>query len=165
MQITPDQEREFYDRSYAQHIGGPVHALVCNLQTMRASLADPAQPVYERRILYSTALEHLLAQGLAGRIALDYGCGTGEWGCLIATEGATVTLLDLSPIAIELGLSRARASGVAERVTGLAREAGDLSCIGDAAFDVIYASAALHHTLKYPHATEKAGPSPADSHG
>jgi SAM-dependent methyltransferase len=76
----------------------------------------------------------------------------GEWGVLMATEGARVTLLDLSPVAIEIGLRRAAANGVADRVRGLAMDASDLSCFQDAEFDLIYASAAVHHTLKYPHA-------------
>ena len=70
----------------------------------------------------------------------------------MATEGAQATLLDLSPAAIELGLRRARASGVADRVRGIARDASDLSCFADGEFDLIFASAALHHTLKYANA-------------
>jgi hypothetical protein len=42
----------------------------------------------------------------------------GEWGTLMATEGANVTLLDLSPAAIHIGLRRERASGVGDRVRG-----------------------------------------------
>ena len=71
---------------------------------------------------------------------------------LLATEGARVTLLDISPAAIELGLRRARANGAGDRVLGFARDASDLSCFNDAAFDLVFASAAVHHTLKYPNA-------------
>ena len=70
----------------------------------------------------------------------------------MATEGAQATLLDLSPVAIEIGLRRASANGVAHLVRGCARDASDLSCFADGEFDLIYASAALHHTLKYPNA-------------
>ena len=66
-----------------------------------------------------------------------------------------MTLLDLSPAAIQLGLKRAAASGVAARVRGVARDASDLSCFADGEFDLIYASAAVHHTLKYPMAFEE----------
>src|SRR5262249_14947751 len=105
-----------------------------------------------RRKLYGAVLEQLLSEPLEGCQVLDYGCGLGEWGVLMATEGASVALLDLSPVAIEIGLRRAAANGVAERVRGFARNAADLSCFADGEFDLIYASAALHHTLKYPNA-------------
>ncbi len=97
-------------------------------------------------------LQELLAEPPSGCSVLDYGCGLGEWGVLMATEGARVALLDLSPVAIEIGLRRAAANGVAGLVRGFARDASDLSCFRDAEFDLIYASAALHHTLKYPNA-------------
>lgn len=92
----------------------------------------------------------LFEEPLAGKRVLDYGCGTGDWGLAMAAEGAAVTLLDLSPVAIEVGLRRARAGGVQSRVRGEARDASDLSCFDDGEFDLIYASAAVHHTLKYP---------------
>jgi len=64
-----------------------------------------------------------------------------------------VTCLDLSPVAIEVVLRRAAASGVAMR--GEARDASDLSCFHSEEFDLIVASAAIHHTLKYPNALEE----------
>jgi SAM-dependent methyltransferase len=70
----------------------------------------------------------------------------------MATEGARATLLDLSPIAIEIALRRAAASGVNDRVRGFAKDASHLDSFKDEEFDLIYASAALHHTLKYPNA-------------
>jgi SAM-dependent methyltransferase len=66
-----------------------------------------------------------------------------------------VTLLDLSPVAIQLGLRRAAVSGVADRVRGVARDASDLTCFGDGEFDLIFGSFALHHTLKYPRARDE----------
>ncbi len=149
MAITADQERRFYDEIYARHLKLPDHALVVNREVIRRTLNDPAQPAYERRRLYLKLLDRLLAEPLAGREVLDYGCGPGDWGVLMAVEGARATLLDLSPAAIELALRRARVSGAADRVRGFARDASDLSCFRDGEFDLIVASAALHHTLKY----------------
>jgi SAM-dependent methyltransferase len=153
--ITANQERGFYDRVYSRFQGVPDHALVCNRKTLEADLSNPAQPIHERRRLYETVLKALLAQPIAGSSVLDYGCGTGEWGLLLAGEGALVTCLDLSPVAIALVLRRAAASGVGDRLRGEARDASDLTCFPSDAFDLIFASAAIHHTLKYPNALEE----------
>lgn len=152
MPITADQERVFYDQRYAPFLERPAHSLAVNREVMRRTLADPREPVYERRRLYTAVLDFLLGAGLKGKRVLDYGCGPSDWGVFMATEGAEVALLDLSPAAVELGLRRARASGVAGQVRGFARSASDLSCFADGEFDLVFASAALHHTLKYPNA-------------
>jgi ubiquinone/menaquinone biosynthesis C-methylase UbiE len=151
-QLLPEQEREFYDAQYRQFLEFSDADLVCNRETLAAGLADPAHPSYERRVVYQAALEYLLSESLTGRTVLDYGCGVGDWGLMLAGEGAMVTLLDLSPVAIQLGLRRAVVSGVAGRVRGVARDASDLACFGDGEFDLIFGSFALHHTLKYPRA-------------
>ena len=155
LSITADQERAFYDAQYARLLALPDHALATSRQVLERDLANPAHPVYERRRLYQRILRILTEQPAANRTVLDYGCGPGDWGLLLAAEGARVTFLDLSPVAIELVLRRARASGTADRVRGIARDASDLSCFADAEFDLIYGSAALHHTLKYAHALDE----------
>ena len=155
MTISADLERDFYDASYAQFLNLPESDLVCTRQTLEADLANPAKPIYERRRLYSAIMQALLAEPVAGRAVLDYGCGTGDWGLMLAGEGASVTFLDLSPVAIQVAERRAAAGGVAGRVRGVARDASDLSCFRDEEFDLIYGSAAVHHTLKYPGALEE----------
>ncbi len=155
MSITADQERQFYDDVYSRFLSAPDHELALNRATLLKDLNDPHHPRWERRKLHLLVLEQLLSEPVQGLRVLDYGCGTGDWGLMLATEGANVTLLDLSPKAVELGLRRARASGVANRVSGVARDASDLSCFGDGEFDLVYASAALHHTLKYAGALEE----------
>ena len=152
MIVDVKQEREFYDHAYARHFGAADHALACSREILVNQIDDPASPMYERRRLYRGVLEALLAAPLEGVKMLDYACGTGEWGVTMATEGAQVALLDLSSVAVEVGLRRARASGVADRVRGYARDAGDMSCFADGEFDLIYAGAAVHHTMKYPNA-------------
>jgi ubiquinone/menaquinone biosynthesis C-methylase UbiE len=155
VRITANLEQDFYDAAYAQFLDLPESDLVCTRQTLEADLANPAKSIYERRRLYRAILETLLAEPVAGRAVLDYGCGTGDWGLMLAGEGANVTFLDLSPVAIEVTQRRAAAGGVADRVRGVARDASDLSCFRDQEFDLIYGSAAVHHTLKYPGALEE----------
>ena len=155
MSITAEQERQFYDDVYARFLAAPDHELATRRATLLKDLDNPNHPIWERRRLHHKVLDYLLSRPVRGLRVLDYGCGTGDWGIMLATEGARVTLLDLSPKAIELGLRRARASAVAPRVRGEARDAADLSCFGDGEFDLVYASAALHHTLKYAGALEE----------
>src|ERR1017187_9662568 len=139
-QLPADREREFYDAQYRQFLDLPDADLVCNRRTLAAGLADPGNPSYERRVVYQAALKYLLREPPTGRRVLDYGCGTGDWGLMLAGEGADVTLLDLSPVAIRLGLRRAAVSGVADRVRGVARDASDLACFGSGEFDLIFGS-------------------------
>lgn len=155
MGITVEQERRFFDEFYRSLLSYPDHALLGDRAAFRRFLEDPRHPFYERRRLYGLAMVRLLEKPVAGLNVLDYGCGPGDWGVMLATEGANVTLLDLSPAAIELGLRRAQANGVAGRVRGVARDASDLSCFADGEFDLVFACAALHHTLKYPNALEE----------
>ncbi len=147
--MTAEDERGFYDRWYEQFLSLPDHALRCSRETLRADLDNPAKETYERRLLFKAVLAELLREPVHGVRALDYGCGTGGWGLLLATEGADVTFLDLSPVAVEVARRRAVASGVAERARGVARDASDLTCFADSEFQLVYAGAALHHTLKY----------------
>ena len=153
MSISVDRERGFYDAQYSRFLAAPDRELICTRQTLLADLHNPRQPLWERRRLHLLVLQHLLGGGVRGLRVLDYGCGTGDWGLMLASEGADVTLLDLSPRAIELVARRAAAGGV--KVRGIARDASDLSCFSDGEFDLVYASAALHHTLKYPGALEE----------
>ena len=155
MSVTAEQEQKFYDDFYRPYLEAGDDSLRCDRGQMFAQLDDPAGWFYERRRLFRRGLERLLAELLQGRKVLDYGCGTGTWGVMLATEGAEVALLDLSPVAIEVGLRRARVHGVADRVRGYARDASDLSCFADGEFDLIHACAAVHHTLKYPGALEE----------
>jgi 2-polyprenyl-3-methyl-5-hydroxy-6-metoxy-1,4-benzoquinol methylase len=151
--ISVDRERGFYDAQYSQFLSAPDHQLICTRQTLLRDLNNPHHPGWERRRLHLLVLQHLLARNVRGLHVLDYGCGTGDWGLMLASEGADVTLLDLSPRAIELVERRAAAGNV--KVRGVARDASDLTCFRDGEFDLVYASAALHHTLKYPGALEE----------
>src|ERR1051326_3224167 len=94
--IDSDRERDFYDSQYAQFLTLPDHALRTGRQVIECNLANPHHPFFERRWLYGAAMHALERQPLAGRRVLDYGCGPADFGIWLATEGACVTLLDLS---------------------------------------------------------------------
>ncbi len=151
--IDASQERAFYDQQYAQFLELPDHALRIDREVLDRNLDNPRHPFYERRRLYRASIHALERQPLSGKQVLDYGCGPADFGLWMATEGASVTLLDLSPAAIELGLKRAAASGV--EVRGIAADATRLDMLEDAEFDLVFACASLHHTLKYPGAVEE----------
>ena len=151
--ITAQQERDFYDTQYAQFLALPGHALRMDRGVLLGGIENPSHPFYERRLLYRASMKALEAESLHGKKVLDYGCGPADFGLWMATEGADVTLLDLSPAAIELGLKRAHASGVTVR--GVAADASVLTMFHDGEFDLVFACAALHHTLKYPGALEE----------
>lgn len=151
--ITADQERAFYDGQYERFLALPDHALRIDRKVLEGNIANPSHPFYERRLLYGAFMRALEAEPVQGKKALDYGCGPADFGLWLATEGAEVTALDLSPAAIELALKRAQASGV--RVRGVAADASNLKMFGDAEFDLVFACAALHHTLKYRGAIEE----------
>ncbi len=151
--ITSDQERQFYDRQYEKFLAYTDDALRVDRNLLERDIENPAKPSYERRQLYRATLRALESEPLHGRKVLDYGCGPGDFGLWMACRGADVTLLDLSPAAIELGLRRAKASGLVVR--GIAADASNLKMFGDAEFDLVFACAALHHTLKYPGAAQE----------
>jgi 2-polyprenyl-3-methyl-5-hydroxy-6-metoxy-1,4-benzoquinol methylase len=151
--ITSDQERQFYDRQYLQFLAYPDEALRVNRNLLEEDIEDPEKPSYERRRLYRRTLRELETEPLAGRKILDYGCGPGDFGLWMACRGADVTLLDLSPAAIELVLRRAKVSGL--QVRGIAADASRLDMFRDGEFDLVFACAALHHTLKYAGAAEE----------
>lgn len=146
--IGSGPERRFYDGQYGQFLALPDHALRIDRRILEANIENPASSFYERRLLYRAAMRALEAEPVPSCRILDYGCGPADFGLWLATEGADVTLLDLSPAAIELALRRARASAVAVR--GVAADASRLDMFRDGEFDLVFACAALHHTLKYP---------------
>jgi len=151
--ITADREREFYDGHYGKFLSLPDDALRVDRAVLERNLEDPSHPSYERRRLYRAVIRELECEPLKGRRVLDYGSGPADFGIWMAIEGADVTLLDISPAAIEVGLRRARSSAV--EIRGIAANAVHLPMLSDGEFDLVFACAALHHTLKYPGAVEE----------
>lgn len=144
-----EREKAFYDRQYQPLMSAPDHAQRIDRRTLYGNCEDPRHPFFERRRLYEATMRALLEVPLPGLRVLDYGCGPADFGVWMATEGAEVTLLDISQAAVDLGMLRAAASGVSSRVRGVAADASRLPQLADASFDLVFACASLHHTMKY----------------
>lgn len=79
--------------------------------------------------------------GAAGRApstmnALDAGCGTGVFSIMLAQHGMQVTAVDIAPQMVAAAADRARAAGVAQRVTFTAGDIEDVQ----GSFDVVASS-------------------------
>lgn len=87
-----------------------------------------------------------LLGNLRGKTVLDFGCGEGDDALLLASLGARVTAIDISPKAIEFACTRAKLSGVADLIEFVCApiEVADLPA---AHFDVIWGDNILHHVL------------------
>ncbi len=80
-----------------------------------------------------------------GTRVLDVGCGVGRWSRLLASRGAEVTGVDLSPTMIAEAERRARACGVASRCRFLVQDSSVLDVEGP--FDLILCVTMLQHML------------------
>ena len=71
--------------------------------------------------------------GLAGSTFLDVGCGTGALSLVAARAGATVTAIDVNPLAVETTRSNAERNSL----TVEALESDLFDALGDRRFDVV----------------------------
>lgn len=78
---------------------------------------------------------------LRGRKLLDLGCGSGNAALFFARQGAEVTAVDVSDVAIDGLRERAAAAGVTLRAQTCG--AMDIAALGP--FDFIFGSLILHH--------------------
>src|SRR6266436_8511173 len=80
-----------------------------------------------------------------GTSVLDVGCGVGRWSRELASRGARVTGIDLSPTMIAQAKQRAAAQGVAERCRFLVQDLALLDA-GEK-FDLVLGVTVLQHIL------------------
>src|SRR5437868_9710059 len=116
--------------------------------------ADRPEPIDPRIVERYTSCERLFSKeyccrllgDLRGKTVLDFGCGEGDDALLLASLGARVTAVDLSPKAIAFARARASLSGLADRIDFVCApiEVADLP---PAHFDVIWGDNILHHVL------------------
>ena len=109
---------------------------------------------YNRMIHFSQrlALAPWLRVGPGTRV-LDVGCGVGRWSRLLASRGALVTGVDLSPTMIAEAQRRTQDAGLASRCRFLVQDLARLDA--GARFDLLLGVTVLQHILD-PHALRAA---------
>jgi SAM-dependent methyltransferase len=121
-----DREREFHDRVFADETRAPVRRFYTVTESMRRWYAAE------------------LAQRAAGATVLEYGCGPGSQAYHLAAHGASVTGIDLSPVAIEMAREHGEQEGLSAELDFRVMDAEHLD-LPDASFDVVCGSGILHH--------------------
>lgn len=112
-----------------------------------AAVCSYGMPGFYNRMIHFTqrlALEPWL-EVRPGMRVLDVGCGVGRWSRLLASRGACVTGVDLSPTMIEQSIQRAAEAGLANRCRFLVQDSTQLSA-GDP-FDLVLGVTVLQHIL------------------
>jgi SAM-dependent methyltransferase len=80
-----------------------------------------------------------------GRRILELGCGGGQCSIAFAKQGAVAIGIDLSEEQLAFAQQLAAAEGAA--VKFVQGDAADLSCWGNAEFDIVFSSYALHYVV------------------
>lgn len=112
-----------------------------------AAVCSYGMPGFYNRLTHfcqRRALEPWLKAAPGFRV-LDVGCGVGRWSRLLASRGACVTGVDLSPTMIAEAERRAAASGLANRCRFIVQDSADLEIAGP--FDLILCVTMLQHML------------------
>lgn len=93
---------------------------------------------------YSLEYAYHLLGDVRGLHVLDLGCGTGADSTLLASRGARVTSMDISPDLLELAQRRALLDGVAGSITTTVGSTHQIP-LPDESVDVVFGDAILHH--------------------
>ena len=93
---------------------------------------------------YSLEYAYHLLGDVTGQTVLDYGCGLGDNSVLLASRGARVIGVDISPELIELAQRRLDQHGLGEQTDFRVGSAHELP-LADASVDVVFGMAILHH--------------------
>jgi SAM-dependent methyltransferase len=127
MQTRQEREQAFHDVTFAEH-------------TRRQAWGFYAITGASKRALRDT----IVAEGPAGKRVLEFGCGLDTQAFFLGGQGATVTGIDISPVAVEEARRHAEESGLADQVTFEVMDAENLE-FPDHSFDLVCGSSVLHH--------------------
>ena len=121
------REAEFHDHSFSTH--------------MRESEVGKFYSIARRSY---DCYRDLVFGNVAGKDVLEYGCGINSDGLALAAEGARVTGIDISPVAIEESNGLAKEQGLTDRVAYHVMNAEELT-FPDNSFDLVCGIGILHH--------------------
>ncbi len=113
-----------------------------------AAVCSYGMPSFYNRLIHfcqRRALERWLKVS-AGMRVLDVGCGVGRWSRLLASRGADVVGIDLSPTMVAEAERRAAASGLASRCRFIVQDSAALEIAGS--FEMILCVTVLQHMLE-----------------
>lgn len=103
-----------------------------------------------KKYYYTTAISEQyradwIKASAAGKVFLDYACGTGLQVIEAAKAGAALAVgIDISPVSIEVAIKEAEAAGVSDRTVFIQGDCEDTGC-PDNSFDAVLCSGVLHH--------------------
>jgi SAM-dependent methyltransferase len=112
-----------------------------------AAVCSYGMPGFYNRMIHCTqrlALDRWLRLAPGARV-LDVGCGVGRWSRLLASRGAFVTGVDLSPTMIAQSRLRAERAGLSDRCRFLVQDSTGLEA--DGPFDLVLGVTVLQHIL------------------
>lgn len=135
MPLSADYEADEIRRS-ALEAARCSPALVAGPELLARYSAPPGNTPFQLEYSY-----HLLGD-VRGKTVLDYGCGSGENALLLASRGAMVTGIDISPELIEIAKLRLEINGLAAEFRAIS---GYDTGLPDASVDVVFCIAILHH--------------------
>lgn len=121
-----EREQQYHDHAFGEDVRAPLDKFYL---TAKKSQRDYARAISEAG---------------RGKRVLEYGCGTGSNTFALAEQGASVTGIDISPVAIEMARQTAGRLGVSDRATFVTMDAEKLS-FPDASFDLVCGTGVLHH--------------------
>ena len=129
-------EASFFDRVAESHHAGlePLHP-----ETLRRYR-------FKRRRRFSKEFRLSLMGDLADKRILDVGCGEGGNAALLATLGARVTGVDISPKSIEIARERARLNHIDDRTEFMCGPFETID-LPENTFDIIWGDNILHHII------------------